>query len=65
LKIEELVNHEMGQNLNFAEERVKNAILFVSVGKKRGNYVEIPSCPCNYVSYSYQELLHKETVRFS
>ena len=45
LKIEELANPEMGQILNRAEERVKNAILSVSVGKKRENYVEIPSFP--------------------
>ena len=45
LKIEELVNPEMGQILNRAEERVKNAILSVSVGKKRENDVEIPSFP--------------------
>ena len=45
LKIEELANPEMERVLNRAEERVKNAILFVSVGKKRENYVEIPSFP--------------------
>jgi DNA primase large subunit len=45
LKIEELANPEMGQILNRAEERVKNAILSVSVGEKRENYVEIPSFP--------------------
>jgi len=45
LKIEELTNPDMRQILNRAEERVKNAILFVSVGKKRENYVEIPSFP--------------------
>jgi len=45
LKIEELANPEMEQILNRAEERVKNAILSVSVGKKRENYVEIPSFP--------------------
>ena len=45
LKIEELVNPEMGQILNRAEERVENAILSVSVGKKRENDVEIPSFP--------------------
>jgi DNA primase large subunit len=45
LKIEELQNPEMGQILNRAEERVKNAILSVSVGEKRENYVEIPSFP--------------------
>jgi DNA primase large subunit len=43
LKIEELINPEMGQILNRAEERVENAVLSVSVGKKRENYVEIPS----------------------
>ena len=42
LKIEELENPEMGRILNRAEERVKNAILSVSVGEKRENYVEIP-----------------------
>jgi len=45
LKIEELTNPEMEQILNRAEERVKSAILSVSVGKKRENYVEIPSFP--------------------
>lgn len=45
LKIEELTNPEMAQILNRAEERVKNAILSVSVGKKRENDVEIPSFP--------------------
>ncbi len=45
LKIEELTNPDMRQILNRAEERVKNAILFVSIGKKRENYVEIPSFP--------------------
>ena len=43
LKIEELMNPEMGQILSRAEERVENAVLSVSVGKKRENYVEIPS----------------------
>src|SRR4030042_4921110 len=45
LKIEELTNPEMEQILNRAEERVKNAILFVYVGEKRENDVEIPSFP--------------------
>jgi len=45
LKIEELVNPEMGQILNRAEERVENAILSVSVGKKCENDVELPSFP--------------------
>jgi DNA primase large subunit len=45
LKIEDLVNPEMAQILNRANERVKNAILSVSVGTKRENYVEIPSFP--------------------
>ncbi len=45
LKIEELTNPEMSQILNRAEERVVNSILSVSVGKKRENYVEIPSFP--------------------
>jgi DNA primase large subunit len=35
----------MAQILSRAEERVRNAILSVSVGKKRENYVEIPSFP--------------------
>jgi DNA primase large subunit len=45
LKIEELANPEMEQILNRAEERVEKAILFVSVGEKRENDVEIPSFP--------------------
>jgi DNA primase large subunit len=45
LKIEELKNPEMEQILTRAEERVENAILSVSVGEKRENYVEIPSFP--------------------
>jgi len=45
LKIGELANPEMGQILNRAEERVEKAILFVSVGEKRENDVEIPSFP--------------------
>jgi DNA primase large subunit len=45
LKIEDLTNPEMAQVLSRAEERVKNAILSVSVGEKRENYVEIPSFP--------------------
>jgi DNA primase large subunit len=45
LKIEELANPEMGQILNRAKERVENAILSVSVGKKLEDYVEIPSFP--------------------
>jgi DNA primase large subunit len=45
LKIEELANSEMAQILNRAEERVKEAIWSVSVGKKRENDVEIPSFP--------------------
>lgn len=45
LKIEELANPEITQILNRAEERVKEAILSVSVGKKRENAVEIPSFP--------------------
>lgn len=45
LKIEELVNPEMGQILNRAEERVKEAILLASIGKRRENDVEIPSFP--------------------
>ena len=45
LKIEDLTNPEMEQVLNRAEERVKNAILSVSVGEKRESYVEIPSFP--------------------
>jgi DNA primase large subunit len=45
LKIEDLTNPDMEQILNRAEERVKNAILSVSVGEKRKSYVEIPSFP--------------------
>jgi DNA primase large subunit len=45
LKIEDLVNPEMAQVLNRANDRVKNAILSVSVGTKRENYLEIPSFP--------------------
>jgi DNA primase large subunit len=45
LKIEEVANPEMAQILDRAEERVKNAILTVSVGKKCENAVEIPSFP--------------------
>jgi DNA primase large subunit len=45
LKIEELTNPEMAQILNRAEERVKNAILYVAIGEKRENDVEIPSFP--------------------
>jgi DNA primase large subunit len=45
LRIEELANPEIGQILNRAEERVEKAILFVSVGEKRENDVEIPSFP--------------------
>jgi len=45
LKIEELANPEMAQILDRAEERIKNAILTVSVGKKCENAVEIPSFP--------------------
>lgn len=45
LEIEELTDPEMAQILNRAEERIKNAILSVSVGEKRINYVEIPSFP--------------------
>ena len=45
LKIEELANPEMAQILDRAEERVKNAILTVSVGKKCENPVEITSFP--------------------
>jgi len=45
LKIDELANPEMGQVLNRAEERVENAILSVTVGKKLEDCVEIPSFP--------------------
>jgi DNA primase large subunit len=45
LKIEDLANPEMAQILNRAKERVKNAILSVSVGEKLENCVEIPSFP--------------------
>jgi DNA primase large subunit len=45
LKIEELANPDVEQILNRAMERVEEAVLSVSVGKKRENYVEIPSFP--------------------
>jgi DNA primase large subunit len=45
LKIEDLASPEMAQVVSRAEERVKNAILSVSVGEKRENDVEIPSFP--------------------
>ena len=45
LKIEELTNRDMAQILDRAEERVKNAILYVSVGTRRENDVELPSFP--------------------
>jgi DNA primase large subunit len=45
LKIEELSSPEMAQILNRAEERVREAILSVSVGQRRENDVEIPSFP--------------------
>jgi DNA primase large subunit len=45
LKIEELENPEMTPILDRAEERVKEAVLSVGVGRKRENYVEIPSFP--------------------
>jgi DNA primase large subunit len=46
LKLEELTTPDMEQILNRAEERVKNAILFVYVGKKHEkDDVEIPSFP--------------------
>ena len=45
LKIEELANPDMAQILNRAEERVREAILSVSVGKKREFAVEVPSFP--------------------
>jgi hypothetical protein len=45
LKLEELSNPEMEQILNWAEERVKSAILFVLVGEKCENDIEIPSFP--------------------
>ena len=45
LKIEDLASPEMAQVLNRAGERVKNAILSVSVGEKSESYVEIPSFP--------------------
>lgn len=45
LRIEELANPEMEQILSRALERVKEAILSVSVGEKRENYIEIPSFP--------------------
>jgi DNA primase large subunit len=45
LEIEELTSPEMEQVLARAEERITQAILFVSVGNKRENDVEIPSFP--------------------
>jgi len=45
LRIEELANPDMAQVLNRAHERVKKAILSVSVGIRRENCVEIPSFP--------------------
>ncbi|MBT0160101.1 DNA primase large subunit PriL [Candidatus Bathyarchaeota archaeon A05DMB-2] len=45
LKIEELENPEMAPILDRAQERVKEAILSLGVGKKRENHVEIPSFP--------------------
>jgi DNA primase large subunit len=46
LKLEELTTPDMEQILNRAEERVKNAILVVHVGKKHEkDDVEIPSFP--------------------
>jgi DNA primase large subunit len=46
LKLEELTNPEMEQILNRAEERVKDAILFMHVGKRAAkDEVEIPSFP--------------------
>jgi DNA primase large subunit len=45
LKIEELENPEMAPILNRAQERVKEAILSVGVGRKHENYIEIPSFP--------------------
>lgn len=45
LKIEELVTPDMKVILNRAEERVREAILFISVSRKRDFDVEIPSFP--------------------
>ena len=45
LKIEELANPEMERILNRAEERVHHSVLFVSVGTRCENDVEIPSFP--------------------
>jgi DNA primase large subunit len=45
LKIEELANSEMERILNRAEERVCQSILFVSVGSRCENDLEIPSFP--------------------
>lgn len=45
LDIEELTNPELSSVLDRAEERVKNAILCVSVGQRRNSDVEIPSFP--------------------
>lgn len=45
LDIEELANPELRSVLNRAEERVKNAILHVSIGKRCSDDVEISSFP--------------------
>lgn len=45
LKIEEVANPDMAVILNRAEERVREAIRSISVGKKREANVEIPSFP--------------------
>ncbi len=45
LKIEDLANPELERILNRAAERVENAVLYVSVGQKREDNVEIPSFP--------------------
>ncbi|MCX8152895.1 MAG: DNA primase large subunit PriL [Candidatus Bathyarchaeota archaeon] len=45
LKIEELTNPDIAAILNRAEERVREAIMSLSVGEKREADVEIPSFP--------------------
>ncbi|MEM3377805.1 MAG: DNA primase large subunit PriL [Candidatus Bathyarchaeia archaeon] len=45
LKIEEVANPDMAVILDRAEERVREAILSISIGKKREANVEIPSFP--------------------
>jgi len=45
LDIEELNNPELNSIIDRAEERVKNAVLYVSVGQRCSSEVEIPSFP--------------------